>query len=110
MMNSKILVAFNVLVFLLGLSAISLHADTLRLKSGQALDGTYLGGNADSIQFRVRGTARTFRLSEVDQIQFADDDEGPGTGANQNMVPFTNSFLEMMRPGDWQITDMGAKA
>jgi hypothetical protein len=105
-MNSKILVAFNVLVFSLSLSAISLRADTLRLKNGQTQDGVYLGGNADSIQFRVRGAARTFRLSEVDRIQFANDDEGPPTGANQNMVPFTNSFLQMMRPADWQITDM----
>src|SRR5690242_6896326 len=104
----KILVAFNVLLLLFCLSAISLSADTLRQRNGHTIDGTYVGGNADSIQFRVRGSARTFRLSEVDQIQFTDDEEqGLNNGANQNMVPFVNSFVEIMRPNDWQIPDLG---
>ena len=106
-MNNKISIVFSVLIFSLCLSAISLPADTLRLKNGQTVEGVYLGGNADSLQFRVRGTTRTYRLSEVDQIQFTGDGEGQDAGVNQNMVPFANSFLEILRPNDWQLFDLG---
>ena len=108
-MNGRILIVFNVLTLALGLSAVSLQADTLRLKNGQTVDGIFLGGDARSIQFRVRGAAKTYQLADVDQIQFVDD-QGPGTGANganPNLVPFANSFLEMLRPSDWLISNLG---
>src|SRR5262245_36732257 len=106
MINRKITLVFSVVVLLLGLSAVSLYGDMMRMNNGQTLDGDYLGGDSRSIQFRVRGIARTYQLSEVDQIQFTDT-QGLDTGVNQDMVPFANSFLDMMRPREWQITDMG---
>ena len=104
-MYRNILIIFNLLIFFTALSATSMRADTLRLKNGQVVDGVFLAGDSRSIQFRVRGTARTYQISDVDQIQFIDNNQN--SGQNQNMVPFENSFLQIMRPADWLVTDYG---
>jgi hypothetical protein len=48
------------------------HADTLRLRSGQALEGTFLGADARQIKFLgPDGQAKTYALTDVDTITFA---------------------------------------
>lgn len=45
-------------------------AHVLRLKNGQVVQGTYLGGTKDQVQFLVNGEVRVYSTAEVASIQF----------------------------------------
>ena len=87
-----------------GIGSLSM-ADTLRLKNGQWVEGTYAGGNARSIRFNVYGTTRTYNVGEVEQIQFSA--AGTGTSTRIRFVPFNNQLVSMNRPDNWQVTQDG---
>jgi len=59
----------RVAVFLL-FPAILLAADTLVLRSGPPVTGTYAGGDARSIRFIVGDQAKVFPVSDVVSVQF----------------------------------------
>ncbi|MBI3895069.1 MAG: hypothetical protein HY313_03975 [Acidobacteria bacterium] len=84
----------------------SLMADTLFLKDGRSVEGTYAGGNANSVRFRSGGTTRSYSVSEIDDIQFS-----PSTSASsltrERFVSFENSFLRMDHPASWQVFKNG---
>src|SRR5882724_3223262 len=52
-----------------GLVSVGL-ADTLSLKDGRAVDGTFLGGNAREIRMEVGGSIQTFAIDQVESIHF----------------------------------------
>jgi hypothetical protein len=48
------------------------HADTLRLRSGRTVHGTFLGGDSRQVSFlEADGQTRTFVLTDVQSISFA---------------------------------------
>jgi hypothetical protein len=47
-----------------------LTADTLRLKSGRTVEGTYLGGDARNIRFDAGDRVQTFAVNDVSEIRF----------------------------------------
>lgn len=48
----------------------TLRGDTLYLKDGRLVDGTYLGGTSTTVRFRVDGLITTYQVSDVQEIQF----------------------------------------
>ncbi|MBV9085297.1 MAG: hypothetical protein JOZ62_21690, partial [Acidobacteriaceae bacterium] len=56
-------------VFLL-LCPVILNADSLILKSGTAVSGTYAGGDARSIRFVVGDQVKVFSINDVDRLVF----------------------------------------
>src|SRR6186997_183019 len=100
MVNKKPFLILGLIVMLLGPALSPLIADTLRLKNGQWVEGSYLGGNASSIRFRVNGIAKNYANSTVDQVQF-----GNGAGViSQRFITFQNSMLSLRHPDNWQAT------
>lgn len=53
-------------------AAAVLSADTLTLRSGQTLEGTYIGGTARQVRMDLNGDIRTFELGEVRSLTFSD--------------------------------------
>ncbi|HEY2933674.1 MAG TPA: hypothetical protein VGK99_18205 [Acidobacteriota bacterium] len=47
-------------------------ADALTLKDGRTITGTYLGGTSSTVRFRTEGVIRTYRVTEVDRVDFGD--------------------------------------
>lgn len=65
-------------LLLAGLLAVSLNADTLQLRNGDRISGTFLGGDRSSIRFqRDGGRATTYPLRDIDSLQL-------GTFASQS--------------------------
>jgi hypothetical protein len=63
--------------------AVGLAADTLVLKSGPPLQGTYLGGDAHSVRFAVGDqTIRTYPVDQVSSVSF-----GPSSSLVSNAAP-----------------------
>ena len=46
-------------------------ADTLTLRSGRVVNGTYLGGNARQVRMEVQDRIETFDVSDVSSLQFS---------------------------------------
>lgn len=103
MINRKPLLIVSLAVMLFGPAVWSLTADTIYLKNGQWVEGTYLGGNARSIRFRVNNVAKNYPVADVDQVQF-----GSNTSvASQRFVTFQNTMLSLRHPDNWQVTQDG---
>src|SRR5436305_10672566 len=45
-------------------------ADTVHLKNGNVVQGTYLGGTARQVRIDVNGNIQTFEIGEVTSIRF----------------------------------------
>jgi hypothetical protein len=51
----------------------TLSADTLRLKSGEMVDGTFLGGDSREVKFlRSNGSVKNYSVNEVAALSFGD--------------------------------------
>lgn len=62
-----------VCVIALAMFAISAPADTLRLKGGATVEGTFMGGDSREVKFlRTDGGVKSYRISEVEQVIFGD--------------------------------------
>jgi hypothetical protein len=59
---------FMVLALLAG--TVPGFADTLRLRSGQVINGTYLGGSARQVKFAVGDKIETYDVADVNGIEF----------------------------------------
>ncbi len=59
----------KLLSFWLGAAALT-QADTLILKNGQHLDGTYLGGDARTVKFDANDHVAAYAVSDVEDIRF----------------------------------------
>jgi hypothetical protein len=62
---------------LLFASLLSARADTLTLRDGTTVTGTWLGAGAGQISFRVNNQVRTYPRSDVSEVIFAADEPAP---------------------------------
>jgi hypothetical protein len=61
-----------VILFAIFVTAIVANADTLHLRSGQNIEGTFLGASTSQIKFaEPGGRPRTYSVADVDAISFA---------------------------------------
>lgn len=51
-------------------TAVAMFADTLQLKDGRSISGTYLGGNARQVRMEVGDSIQSFDISDVREIRF----------------------------------------
>lgn len=65
-------------------SSLLLNADTLLLKNGRHIEGTYLGGDARTVKFDANDHVNTYPVSDVDDIRF-------NSGSTQNSASLTTS-------------------
>lgn len=110
----KRLVAWMLAVFLVGFASVAAHASTLRLKDGRVLNGTYLGGTKDQVQFLINGNVKVFNTSDVASITFvtpaqeANLASAPGLTQTVTVPQGTQIMIRMIdsvdskvnRPGD----------
>ncbi len=110
----KRLVAWLLAAVLMGLASVGAYASTLRLKDGSVLNGTYLGGTKDQVQFLVNGQVKVFNTSDVASITFvtpaqeADLTSAPGLTQSVTVPQGTEIMVRMIdsvdsnvnRPGD----------
>src|SRR5437764_7551 len=69
-MRSRLILGLSVL----GVSIFSIQADTLRLRDGRVLTGTFQGANRDEIRFqRDGGPMDRYDVGSVDSITFGND-------------------------------------
>jgi len=54
------------------------NADTLTLRSGDRIQGTFIGGSARQIRMDVNGDVRVFEIDQVRGITFQGDEVAPG--------------------------------
>ena len=59
---------FSAITLFVGVAA----ADTISLRGGETIQGTYLGGSARQIRFDVNGNIRTFDVGQVQSVNFND--------------------------------------
>lgn len=57
-------------------AALSLSADTVTLRSGQTVQGTFLGGTSRQIRIEVEGNTQTFDLNDIQSITFGESGAG----------------------------------
>jgi hypothetical protein len=58
-------------ILLCGAAAL-LSADTLTLRSGEVVQGTYLGGTAREIRMDLNGAIRTYDVGQIQSVTFSD--------------------------------------
>lgn len=63
-----------------------LNADTLLLRNGTRVEGTFMGGDARSVRFAVGSQVNSYAVGDVDSVSFVNDDHAsaaPGDVPNQ---------------------------
>ena len=82
-----------------GILALPLSADTLEMKDGRLLRGTYRGGTTDTVRFDVKGDVQVFKVDDIIALTFTSDS---GNGPDAQMPPGapapTNSPTSSDRP------------
>ena len=61
-----------------------LGADTLFLRNGSRVDGSFLGGDGRSIRFLVGSQVSTYYVADIESIRFTNNQQGP---VNQQAAP-----------------------
>ena len=78
--------------------AIGLAADTVVLRSGKTVEGTYLGGDARRVRMAVADEVQTISVEEISQIRFGPQ-TGPAPAAAAKPKPAVpQQRVEIMRP------------
>ncbi len=67
-----------------------LNADTLVLRSGRSIEGTFVGGDARSIRFDDGHSAATYNIGDVDSIRFVGGASNPTS--NQGPGPQSTNY------------------
>jgi hypothetical protein len=80
-----------------GLLSLAL-ADTLTLKDGRVLNGTYLGGSARQIRMEVGDNIQTFEIDRVLSIQFGSHSEASTVPAAEPAPPPRRDRDNVFRP------------
>ncbi len=91
-MNSftTVLTRTGILVFA---AAALLSADTLTLRSGETIQGTFLGGTTRQIRMDLNGEVRTWDISQVQSVVFSDSgDQPPQQFSNPYPPPAANQY------------------
>lgn len=69
-------------IIALALFAISAPADTLRLKGGATVEGTYMGGDSREVKFlRTDGGVKSYSVADIEQVIFGDSNNVQSSGA-----------------------------
>jgi len=101
---------------ILGLAAMVASADTLVLKSGETIQGTFLGGTARQIRMDLGGDVRTYDIDRVQSINFdagfsqqappppARDRDRDRGAFNNNAPPPAPGGYGPMIPADTSVT------
>jgi hypothetical protein len=63
--------SLRIVSLLCGVAAV-LSADTLTLRNGETIQGTFLGGTARQVRMDLNGDIRTYDVGQVQSIMFAD--------------------------------------
>ena len=63
------------------LPLISAHADTLELKNGSVIKGTFIGGSEAQLSFRVGSTVQHYAVADITSLKF---DSDPGRSSTDN--------------------------
>jgi hypothetical protein len=50
--------------------AVACPADTLTLRNGQVVQGTYMGGTARTVKMQVDDTVKTYDVTDIATLQF----------------------------------------
>ncbi len=61
---------FAIVVLVLCLNAAFVFADTLELKNGSVIKGTYVGGTETEVSFRVGSTVQQYAVSDIVSLKF----------------------------------------
>ena len=70
-------------------------ADTLKLRSGRVVNGTYLGGTSRQIRMEVADRIETFDVGEVTSLEFG---AAPATAPNRPGAPAAATQRERLPP------------
>jgi hypothetical protein len=86
--------------------------DTLALKSGKTIEGTYLGGDARIIRMAVRDRIETFRVDEISNLHFAKESGNyqPGAATTGNVIEIpsgTHLDVRMIDSVDSKVNAVG---
>jgi len=77
------------------------NADTLVLRSGKSIEGTFVGGDARSIRFDDGHSAATYNIGDVESIRFiggGNPTSGSTSGAQSNNYPQSNGPSSTVSP------------
>jgi hypothetical protein len=74
------------------------NADTITLRSGEVVQGTYLGGTARQIRVDVNGNVRTFDVGQVQSVTFIDPDYAPPAQPSRDSYSRDRSFNNNTQP------------
>ena len=74
-------------------------ADTLEMKDGRLLEGTYMGGTQTSMRFQTEGKVQVVPVKDILALTFAE----PASSANQQ-TPLSGKTQTAQRPGQYTIT------
>jgi hypothetical protein len=80
----------------IGLTALLLQADTVTLRNGSSVQGTYLGGTARQVRIDQNGDIRTFDIGQVQSVIFDGDQPPPPPPP----PPAQSSYPPRERDGD----------
>jgi hypothetical protein len=65
--------------------ALSAFADTLELKNGSVIKGTFIGGSEAQLSFRVGSTVQHYAVADIASLKF--DSDGARTANNEAFAP-----------------------
>jgi hypothetical protein len=80
---------FIFVVIAVGICMSAAHADTLELKNGSVIKGTFIGGSETQLSFRVGSTVQHYAVADITSLKF---DSDAGRSASDN------SFAPRPRP------------
>jgi hypothetical protein len=81
---------FAILAIGFCMTSLAAFADTLELKNGSVIRGTFIGGSEAQISFRVGSSLQRYPLGDVISIKFDSDSNGSGVNGNYNQQPQSN--------------------
>ena len=68
-----------------------LHADSLKFKNGQTLQGKYLGGTDSQVTFYTNNQLKHYAISDIDSITFGDVTSTPSAAAASTPAPIVKA-------------------
>ena len=91
----------------LGMAAVA--ADTVTLKDGRAITGTYLGGSAREVKIEARGQIETLDVESVSRIDFGGAQELRGREASILLPAGTRLVIRMIDGVDSERNSVGQR-
>ena len=80
------------------LLACTAFADTLVLKSGRSVEGTYLGGDSRQVRIAVGERVETYSVSELSEVRFGSAEAQPAAQPEDTPRLRRRERVEIMRP------------